>query len=102
MRKVSVSVLMTMLLPLAAALPSAWAQESGLTLKPSAEMAEILSENTGKRVAIRLGTGEEIEGTVTTVGKSLVHISRLAGKEFYDSVVRIDKISAVRIRVRER
>lgn len=102
MRKVSVSVLMTMLLPLAAAIPSAWAQERGLTLKPAAEMAEILSESTGKRVAIRLSTGEEIEGTVTTVGKSLVHISRLAGKEFYDSVVRIDKISAIRIRVRER
>ena len=80
----------------------ALAQEAGFELKPSAEMKDILIENTGKRVAITLATGGEIEGVVTTVGKSLVHISRLSGKEFYDSVVSIDRISAIRIRVRER
>lgn len=100
MRKAS--VLVTMLLTLAMGLPLAAAQETGFALKLSAEMADILIEQAGKRVAVKLTTGEEIEGTVTTVGKSLVHISRLAGKEFYDSIISIDKISAIRIRVRER
>jgi hypothetical protein len=100
MRKAS--VLITMLLTLAMVLPLAAAQETGFALKPSVEMADILIEQAGKRVAVKLTTGEEIEGTVTTVGKSLVHISRLAGKEFYDSIISIDKISAIRIRVRER
>jgi len=87
---------------LAAATPAAFAQETGLALKTAAELRDILVENTGKRVVLRLGSGEEIEGTVTTVGNSLVHISKLAGKEFFDSVVRIDRISAVRMRARER
>ena len=55
-----------------------------------------------QRLALRLGSGDEIEGTVTQVGKSLVHVSRLSGKEFYDAVISIDKVSAVRIRVRDR
>ena len=57
---------------------------------------------TGKRVALRLASGEEIEGTVTIVGNFLVHISKLSGKEFYDAVVSIDKISAVRMKMRDK
>ena len=53
-------------------------------------------------MALRLVSGEELEGTVSVVGNSLVQISRLSGKEFYDAVVSIDKISAVRVRVREK
>ena len=102
MRQALLSVLILMLLPVTAGVPTAFAQEAAFTLKMSAEMKDILTENTGKRVALRLASGEEIEGTVTMVGKSLVHISRLTGKEFYDSVVSIDGISAVRIKVRER
>ena len=77
-------------------------QEAKLELKTSATMKDVLVENSGKRLALRLASGEEIEGTVTTVGTSLVHISRLAGKEFFDAVVSIDKISAVRIKVRDK
>ena len=48
------------------------------------------------------GSGDEIEGTVTQVGKTLVHVSRISGKEYYDAVISIDKVSAVRMRVREK
>jgi len=51
---------------------------------------------------LRLESGEEIEGTVTMVGNALVQISRLAGKDFYDAVVSMDKISAVRMKMRDR
>jgi hypothetical protein len=102
MRKAFLSVLISVALALLTVSSAAFAQEAAFTLKISAEMKDILSENTGKRVAIRLASGEEIEGTVTMVGKTLVHISRLAGKEFYDAVVSIDKISAVRIKARDR
>ena len=78
------------------------AQEMTLELKASTTMREVLWENTGKRVALRLASGEEIEGTVTMVGNSLVHISKLAGKEFYDAVVNIDKVSAVRMKMRDK
>lgn len=52
--------------------------------------------------ALRLVSGEEVEGTVTSVGKELVHVSRLSGKEFYDALISLDKITAIRMRMRER
>ncbi len=54
------------------------------------------------RVAIKLNSNEEVEGTVTIVGDSLVHLSKLSGKDFYDAVVVFDRISAVSMRVRDR
>lgn len=101
MRKTFLWALILML-PVSVGVTPAVAQEAVYSLKASAEIQDILVESTGKRVALRLASGEEIEGTVTTVGKSLVHLSRLTGKEFYDSVVSIDRISAVRMRMRER
>ena len=42
-------------------------------------------------------------GTLPTmVGNSLAHISKLSGKELYDAVVSIDKISAVRMKMRDK
>jgi len=78
------------------------AEEATFTLKASETMREVLSQYTGKKVALRLESGDEIEGTVAMVGNSLVHISKLSGKEFYDAVISIDKISAMRIRMREK
>lgn len=78
------------------------AEEAAFTLKAGATMREVLSEYTGKRVALRLESGDEIEGTVTMVGTSLLHLAKLSGKEFYDAVVSIDKINAVRMKAREK
>ncbi len=87
---------------LAAVPAGSWAEEAAFKLKPGETMREVLSEHSGKVLALRLESGEEIEGTVTMVGNSLVQISKLTGKEFYDAVVSIDKISAVRMRTRSR
>lgn len=95
-------ILVSMLLGAACFAATAAAEETKLELKTGTTMREVLTENTGKRVALRLAPGEEIEGTVTMVGTSLVHISKLAGKEFYDAVVSIDKISAVRMKMRDK
>jgi len=86
---------------LAATAATVCAEEVKFELKASATMREVLAENTGKRITLRLTSGEEIEGTVTMVGNSLAHISKLSGKEFYDAVVSIDKISAVRMKMRD-
>lgn len=78
------------------------AEDAAFALKSSETMRDVLSQYTGKKVALRLESGDEIEGTVTMVGNSLLHLSKLSGKEFYDAMVSIDKINAVRMRVRER
>lgn len=76
------------------------ADEVKFELKPSASMKEVLAEFMGKRVAISMESGEQIEGTVTMVGTSLAHISKLSGKDFYDAVVSLDKVSAVIVKAR--
>ncbi len=48
-----------------------------------------------KPVTLRLGTGEEITGTVAEIGDNAVLISGLSGKDFYDALVLFDSISAV-------
>jgi hypothetical protein len=37
----------------------------------------------------------KLEGTVTVVGDQLVQISTLAGRDYFDACVSIDRISAV-------
>lgn len=100
-KRILVSMLMV-LCCVEATVATVSAEEVKFELKSGETMREVLAENTGKRVALRLLAGEEIEGTVTMVGNSLAHISRLAGKEFYDAVVNIDNISAVRMKVRDK
>ena len=80
---------------------AASAEEPKYDLKSAAvTIRDVLQENVGKRVIVRMETGENLEGTVTKVGELVVHIAKLSGKDFYDAVVRIDRISAVSFKVR--
>ena len=76
------------------------AQEMKFELNKGYGMKEILMGYEGKRVAIRLDGGEELEGAVTRVGDQLVHFSKLSKRDFYDAVIRIDKVNAVIFRAR--
>ncbi|MBI4689114.1 MAG: hypothetical protein HY754_02420 [Nitrospirae bacterium] len=78
------------------------AEDVKINLKQDATIRDILLTQIGKRVVVRLDSSEEMEGTVVTVGEGLVHIAKLSGKDFYDAILRIDRISAVRMRVRDR
>ncbi len=60
----------------------------------------ILERQMGRVVRVRLQSGEEVSGTVTKVGDHVVQLSELAGREFFDAVIRIDGISAVILRTR--
>ncbi|HTP63947.1 MAG TPA: hypothetical protein VMJ66_01050 [Geobacteraceae bacterium] len=75
--------------------PCAPAEEAKFELKSSATLREVLLERLGKRTTLRLQSGEELEGTVTMVGESLVHLTKLSGKDYYDAVISVDRISAV-------
>lgn len=84
----------------AASLTDVSAQEAAFQLNPSATIPDILRDRIGKRTTLRMQSGEDIEGTVVMVGNGLVHVARLAGKDFYDAVISLDRISAVIMRVR--
>lgn len=61
-----------------------------------------LERQIGQEVGVKLLCGEEMSGTVSKIGDSLIHLSALEGREFYDAAIRLDKISAVIVRVREK
>ena len=97
-RIVPAVVLMVGLMVMSA--PIASAEEVKYDLKPATTMKALLTDSIGKRVVLRLESSEEMEGTVTTVGEHLVHLSKLSKRDFFDAFVSIDRISAVIIRVR--
>ncbi len=99
--KKMMSALVIALFCMAVFSPGLSAQEKNYELKSGAStVKDVLSENIGKRVIVRMDTGDNLEGTVNKVGDSLVHISKISGRDFYDAAVRIDKISAVMFKVR--
>ncbi len=77
-----------------------FAQEAKFEFKKDYGIKEVLTGYVGKRVAIRLDGGEEMEGIVSSIGDHLVHISKLSKRDFYDALIRIDRIDAVIIRMR--
>ena len=96
--KISLAMLVVCAALLLAPLPSP-AQDAALEVNGDA-IKQNLERQMGKRVRIRLVSGGEFEGTVVAVGTAAVHMGRLAGLDFFDSVVRLDQIAAVVVRVR--
>lgn len=60
----------------------------------------ILAAQSGKRVAVKIKSGQELAGTVMSVTKELTHLGELAGKEYYDAIVVNKAIEAVIFRVK--
>ena len=91
----AVAVLLTGLIAIAA--PAAMADDA---FKAGTTIRNLLTDSVGKRVGVRLDSREELEGTVTAVGDQLVQISKLAGRDYFDAYVSIDRISAVILKTR--
>ena len=71
-----------------------------LSFKAGDTLQKVLEDRKGKMVTVRLLAGEELTGRVKNVSKELVHLGELAGKEFYDAVVDMNKVCAVIVRVK--
>jgi len=61
-----------------------------------------LERQMGKSVTLKLDSGQELSGIVKEVGNNMVYLAKLRGKEFYDALIRIDRITAVVFRARSR
>jgi len=72
-----------------------------LAIKPGVTIQKLLEERKGKRVTLRLQGGEELTGKVRTVTGELVQLGELSGREYFDAVVEVSRISAVIVRVKE-
>lgn len=69
-----------------------------LAYDPADTIVTILKKQIGQRVELRVEGSEKIAGKVEAVGDKTVHLSAIAGQEFYDAVVSIEEISAVLVR----
>jgi len=73
-----------------------------LQIQKSDTIKDVLERHAGQGITLRLQSGEEMSGTLSKVGDQVVHLSGLSGRDFYDAVIRIDVISAVIIRARNK
>ena len=94
-------ILMVAVLALAGAMVStAGAADEARPLPPFGEnMKTLLDASVGRVVTLQLTSGQEISGTVAKVGDHAVHLSRVAGRDFYDAVVLLERVSAVFFKV---
>ena len=59
-----------------------------------------LEQQVGKRVKVKLETGQDLDGKVAKVGSHAVQLAELTGMEFFDATVKLDEIAAVIVKVR--
>ena len=86
---------------LLAAVPAP-SQDRPLTVGDADTVKTVLERSAGKRITVMMLSGQELTGAVTRVTGNVVHLSELAGREFSDAVVSLDRVSAVIVRVRGR
>lgn len=72
-----------------------------LTVKAGDTLQTLLEGKKGKRVTVRLLGGEEMTGRVKFINKELVQLGELSGREFYDAVIDMNKVSAIVVRTKE-
>jgi len=78
------------------------ADEIGIEVNEPSWVGKTLEHQMGKRVKLKLRSGQEIEGTVMKVGAHAAHVAQLAGMDFYDAAVRLDDVSAVVVKARSK
>jgi len=88
------------IIALFSALQIAAAAEVAADFNASISIKENLLLNVGKRVAVRITAGDAIEGTIVKVGDQSVQLAKLSGKDYYDAIVRIDRIEAIIFKAR--
>jgi hypothetical protein len=74
------------------------AQGSQVDLNASESVRQAIEQNTGKRVKLKLVSGQDIDGQVAKVGAHAVLLTELTGMEFFEATVRLDQVAAVIVR----
>lgn len=73
----------------------------GAKFDTSISLADNLKGFIGKHVYLHLKSGITLQGYLKAVGKNLIHLEKLAGKDFYDALISIEDISAIEAQFRK-
>lgn len=65
-------------------------------------MKSVLEQQIGKRVKIKLCSGQDVEGKVAKVGSHAVQLTELVGMELFDATVTLNDVTAVIVRARSK
>jgi hypothetical protein len=79
---------------------AALAHAEAPVIKPGDTLPKLIQAQTGKKITVRLQSGEELTGTVKTATNEMLQLSELAGKEYFDALIDINRINAVLIRTK--
>jgi hypothetical protein len=61
----------------------------------------VLVAQKGKRVTVRVRSGQEFTGIIREATGKLVHLGAISGREFFDAVVPLEVIDAVIVRTKQ-
>jgi hypothetical protein len=67
----------------------------------SGSITDNLKTYLGKDVVIYLRSGKYFQGHVKAIGDHLIHVEKIAGKDFYDALIRSEDITAIEAKFRE-
>jgi hypothetical protein len=59
---------------------------------------QALNQNVGKRVKVKLLSGQDLEGKLGKVGSYGIVLTELTGMEFFEATLRLEQIAAVIVR----
>lgn len=76
------------------------AEEAAIDLNGPDVLRYALEQQVGKRVKLKLVSGQDLDGKVQKVGVQAVTLAELGGMDFFDATVRLDQVSAVLVKVR--
>jgi hypothetical protein len=85
-------------LPLTHTTTTATAAEAVPNVDSPELIRQTLNQNLGKRVKIRLLSGQDLEGKLGKVGAYGIVLTELTGMEFFEATVRLEQIAGVIVR----
>lgn len=92
---------MRLLLAAALCLTMVNASAQGIALSPADTVQSVVAAQKGKRVTLRLRSGQELTGVLRGASDRLVVLAELSGREFFDAVIPIEAVEAVIVRTRQ-
>lgn len=74
-------------------------EEPTVDLNSPDAIKSVLEQQVGKRVKLKLESGQDLEGKVAKIGSHAIQLAELTGMEFFDATVKLDQITAVIVKV---
>lgn len=73
----------------------------GLSVSATDTTQTVIAAHKGKRITVRLTSGQELTGVVREATDKVLVLGELAGREYFDAVVAADRVEAVIVRVKQ-